>query len=190
MVNNATENSCNTRQAMERGGVLWFTGLSGSGKSTISVALATELVRRGYRATVLDGDIMRQGLCSDLGFSVEDRAENLRRLAHVAKLVASLDIICITATISPLHKDRVRVRKIVGKQFREVYIAAELQTCEARDPKGLYKKARAGLIADFTGISSPYDTPENPDFVVQTKDVAVADSLALVLAYCLDTFSL
>lgn len=170
-------------------GVLWFTGLSGSGKSTIFAALARELAQQGVAVTVLDGDVMRSGLCADLGFAPADRAENLRRLAHVAGLMAGAGVLCITATISPLRENRAMARTIIGGAFREVHIATSLAACEERDPKGLYCKARAGLIAQFTGVSAPYEPPLAPDLAVETSGVAVAESVERVLRYCLETFA-
>ena len=174
-----------------RGGVLWFTGLSGTGKSTLSAALARALFDKGFAVTVLDGDIMRKGLCADLGFSPQDRTENLRRLAQVAKLISGLGVLCITATISPMRADRAAVRAAMAPgEFHEVHINADLATCEARDPKGLYKKARAGLLADFTGVGAPYEQPQSPEFVADTQNADLADCVEALLAYCLATFTL
>lgn len=173
-----------------RGGVLWFTGLSGSGKSTLSSLLARSLFDRGFAVAVLDGDQMRKGLCADLDFSPEDRKENLRRLAHVAKLLSGLGVLCITATISPLRRDREAVRAIMEPgEFHEVHINADLCTCEGRDPKGLYKKARAGLIPNFTGVHAPYEPPENPEFVADTQNLGIAFCLQALLDYSLTVFT-
>ncbi len=150
------------------GGVLWFTGLSGSGKSTLSVAVEQGLFDKGYQVYVLDGDNVRHGLNADLGFSPEDRAENIRRVGEVAALMARAGFIVLTAFISPYRSDRDRARVAAGDAFHEVYVEADLQTCEERDPKGLYKKARAGEIADFTGISAPYEVPSEPELAVDT----------------------
>ncbi len=173
-----------------RGGVLWFTGLSGSGKSTLSSALARALFDRGFAVAVLDGDQMRQGLCADLGFSAEDRTENLRRLSHVAKLLSGLGVLCITATISPLKKDRDAARAIMAPgEFHEVHISADLATCEHRDPKGLYRKARSGQIPNFTGVSAPYEPPVAPELVVDSSGQDVEHSLQTLLDYALRAFS-
>lgn len=171
------------------GGVLWFTGLSGSGKSTLSSALARALFDRGFAVAVLDGDQMRKGLCADLGFSVEDRSENLRRLGHVAKLLSGLGVLCITATISPLRKDRYAVRSFMEPgEFHEVYINADLNTCENRDPKGLYKRARAGEIPNFTGVGAPYEPPLTPELVVDSLGSGVDSCMETLIDYCLRVF--
>ncbi len=166
-----------------RGGVLWFTGLSGAGKSTLALALERELFRKGYQVYVLDGDNIRSGLNADLGFSPEDRAENIRRVGEVAALFADAGMIAISAFISPYRADRERARRAAGDGFHEIYIHAPLEVCEQRDPKGLYKKARAGEIPDFTGISSPYEPPENPELVVPTHELSFEESLALLVDY-------
>jgi bifunctional enzyme CysN/CysC len=151
-----------------RGGVLWLTGLPASGKSTLAMRLERRLFAAGWQAYVLDGDNVRLGLCADLGFGTGDRSENLRRAAEVSKMMADCGIACIAAFISPLVSDRRRVRDIAGADFHEIHVHADLRTCEARDPKGHYRKARAGLIAQFSGISAPYEAPLNPDLVVDT----------------------
>ncbi len=148
------------------GAVLWLTGLSASGKSSLSMALEHALMARGYACFVLDGDNVRHGLNSNLGFSPADRTENIRRVGEVAALFAEAGLICITAFISPYRADRLRARQACRQTFHEIYIAADLATCESRDPKGLYRKARAGQLAHFTGIDSPYEPPEQPDIVV------------------------
>ena len=150
------------------GGVLWFTGFSGAGKSTLAVAVEQRLFNLGYQVYVLDGDNVRHGLNADLGFSPEERAENIRRVGEVAALMSQAGTVVITAFISPYRSDRDRARRAAGANFQEVYVHADLATCERRDPKGLYKRARAGEIADFTGISAPYEPPENPEVVVET----------------------
>ncbi len=159
------------------GGIVWLTGLSGSGKSTIAMELERSLVLDGWNATVLDGDNVRHGLCSDLGFSPEDRTENIRRIGEVAHLFAACGTLVITAFISPYRADRQLVRAINPSVFREVYVATALDECERRDPKGLYAKARAGLIADFTGVSAPYEPPEHPDLVLATEGRSVAETV-------------
>ena len=151
------------------GGVFWLTGLSGAGKSTIAMAVEKELFDRGLNAYVLDGDNVRYGLNSDLGFSPEDRTENIRRVGEVAALQADAGLAVITAFISPYQADRDRARKAAPHHFHEIFIKADLETCESRDVKGLYKKARAGEIKDFTGINSPYEEPSNPDLIVDTQ---------------------
>jgi adenylylsulfate kinase len=152
-----------------RGAIIWFTGLSGSGKSTLAHAVEESLHQRGCRTFVLDGDNVRHGLCGDLGFSTQDRQENIRRIGEVAKLFMEAGVIVLTAFISPYRADRERVRAMVEHgDFMEVYCDAPIEVCEARDVKGMYKKARAGLIPEFTGISSPYEVPKNPELTVNT----------------------
>ncbi|HSK41939.1 MAG TPA: adenylyl-sulfate kinase, partial [Arenibaculum sp.] len=166
-----------------RGGVLWLTGLSGSGKSTLAMALERALFEQGRQAFVLDGDGVRQGLNAGLGFSPEDRTENIRRVAEAAALFAEAGFIVIASLISPMRTDRARARAIGGDTFHEVWIKADLATCEARDPKGLYQKARAGQIPEFTGISAPYEEPEYPELVVDTALHEEAEALGLLLDY-------
>jgi len=155
------------------GAVVWLTGLSGSGKSTLAMHLERRLFDKGYHVYVLDGDNVRRGLNADLGFGPEDRAENIRRIGELAALFADAGTIVITSFISPYRQDRDRARAAAPGRFHEVYVAADLSTCETRDPKGLYRRARAGEIKDFTGISSPYEAPESPDLVVDTTERAV-----------------
>jgi bifunctional enzyme CysN/CysC len=166
-----------------KGGVLWFTGLSGSGKSTLAIALEEELFKRGYQVYVLDGDNVRAGLTSDLGFSHEDRTENIRRVGEVAALFARAGVICISAFISPYREDRAMARRAAGDMFHEVYINADVATCERRDPKGLYKKARAGEIADFTGVSAPYEAPERAEITIDTREQTVAESVETLVEF-------
>ena len=157
------------RQNGHRGAIVWFTGLSGSGKSTLAHAVEEFLHQQGCRTFVLDGDNVRHGLCGDLGFSAQDRQENIRRVGEVAKLFMEAGVIVLTAFISPYQADRERVRSMVEcDDFIEVYCDSPIDICETRDIKGLYKKARMGEIAEFTGISSPYQVPENPDIIVAT----------------------
>jgi len=152
-----------------RGAILWFTGLSGAGKSTLSHAVEEELHQHGCHTFVLDGDNVRHGLCGDLGFSAQDRIENIRRVGEIAKLFMEAGIIVLTAFISPFRTDRERVRGMVEHgDFIEIYCDSPIEVCESRDIKGLYKKARAGQIAEFTGISSPYEIPVNPELIVDT----------------------
>jgi bifunctional enzyme CysN/CysC len=165
------------------GGVFWFSGLSGAGKSTIAMAVEKALFERNYHTYVLDGDNVRHGLCADLGFSPEDRAENIRRVGEVAGLMSDAGQIVITAFISPYRSDRDRARKAAPGRFHEIYVKADLATCEKRDPKGLYKKARKGEIADFTGIDSPYEPPENPELIVDTQGNDIETCVAQVLRY-------
>jgi len=165
-----------------RGAVIWLTGLSGSGKSTLAINLEEELFTLGYHTYVLDGDNVRHGLNGDLGFAPEDREENIRRVGEVAKLFADAGSIVITAFISPYRKDRQRVRSIMGEgDFIEIFVDAGLEVCEKRDPKGLYKKARAGEIKNFTGIDAPYEDPENAEIVVDTAELSVAKSVNFVV---------
>lgn len=153
----------------QRGVCVWFTGLSGSGKSTIANEVQNMLFERGNRAYVLDGDNIRHGLNKDLGFSPQDRTENIRRLGEVAKLFVDAGIVVLTAFISPYREDRNSARNLMKSgDFVEVYVECDLEVCEQRDPKGLYKKARAGEIEEFTGISAPYEAPENPELRINT----------------------
>lgn len=166
----------------QEGSVLWFTGLSGSGKSTVAHAVEEALVKNGKFAYVLDGDNLRHGLNANLGFSAEDRSENIRRLGEVAKLFCDAQVITLTSFISPFKKDRDFARSLVPDgQFFEIYCEAPLSVCEKRDPKGFYKKARSGEIAEFTGISSPYEAPEHPELVLKTHEEKLAESVANVL---------
>ena len=167
-----------------RGAVVWFTGLSGAGKSTIAQALERELFARGMQTYVLDGDNIRHGLNSNLGFSPEDRVENIRRVSEVAKLMADSGVVAITAFISPYRMDRRRAREIAlegNAEFVEVFVDAPLEVCEARDPKNLYKKARAGEIREFTGIDAPYEPPEDAEIIVHTDRQTVNESVATIL---------
>jgi len=162
--------------------VLWFTGLSASGKSTLANAVEEELHRLGCNTFVLDGDNVRHGLCSDLGFSLEDREENLRRIGETAKLMLEAGVLVLTAFISPMRKDRERVRSLFPHgDFLEIFCDASLDVCESRDPKGLYRRARAGEIGEFTGISSPYEAPVNPELSCDTGCDSVEASVAKVL---------
>ncbi|MCU7936673.1 MAG: adenylyl-sulfate kinase [Candidatus Thiodiazotropha sp. (ex Dulcina madagascariensis)] len=157
-----------------RAKLLWFTGLSGSGKSTLAHALEEELHQRGCRTYVFDGDNVRHGLCRDLGFSVADRSENIRRISEMAKLFVDAGVIALTAFISPIREDRERARGLFPHgDFIEVFVHCPLEVCESRDVKGLYKKARAGEIANFTGISSPYEPPDKPEITIDTNERSV-----------------
>ena len=171
------------------GGVLWFTGLSGAGKSTLAVAVEHRLFNLGYQVYVLDGDNVRHGLNADLGFSPGERAENIRRVGEVAALMSQAGTVVITAFISPYRSDRKRARQATGAHFHEVYVRADLATCEKRDPKGLYQRARAGEIADFTGVSAPYEAPEQADVVVDTASRGVEACVDQVVAYVREHFT-
>ena len=167
-----------------RGGVLWFTGLSGAGKSTLAVELERRLFQKGYQVYVLDGDNVRTGLNANLGFSPEDRAENIRRVGEVASLFAKAGFIVITAFISPYRSDRDRARSAACEgMFHEIYVSAGLDVCEKRDPKGLYQRARDGKIREFTGISAPYEAPAQCEFEVDTGKYDLNTSLEKMLAY-------
>ena len=171
-----------------KGGVLWFTGLSGSGKSTLAMALESVLFAKDYEVFTLDGDNLRLGLNANLGFSTEDRSENIRRAGEVAALFASSGMIVIAAIISPYAKSRDQIRQIFGNQFHEIYLDPGLEACEARDPKGLYKRARAGEIPNFTGLSSPYEAPTNPELRIDTKKQTIEASLRLLTSYVDNVF--
>jgi bifunctional enzyme CysN/CysC len=177
-----------------RGGVLWFTGLSGSGKSTLAMEIESRLFGKGWQVYVLDGDNVRRGLNANLGFSPDDRAENIRRVGEVAALFAEAGFIVITAFISPYQADRDRARAAAQANasgaFHEIYIKAGLAACERRDPKGLYAKARQGKIAEFTGISAPYEAPAAPELTVDTEALSVDAAVASILAYVERSFSL
>ncbi len=168
----------------QRGVTVWLTGLSGSGKSTIAVAAEGALAAQGRHAYVLDGDNVRHGLNKNLGFSPEDRTENIRRIGEVAKLFTDAGLIVFTSFISPYRQDRDSVRELMEPgDFVEVYVDAPVEECERRDPKGLYKKARAGEIPEFTGISAPYEAPEKPELVIDTKGQEVEQSVLVLLSY-------
>ena len=173
-----------------KGGIIWLTGLSGAGKSTIAIEAEHQLFLKGYQVNVLDGDNIRFGLSADLGFSPEDRTENIRRIGEVAKLFAEAGILVITAFISPYKQDRDRIRAIAGDIFHEVFIEADLEICENRDPKGLYVKARNGEISDFTGISAPYEKPRNPELVIDTGEQGIGESTKKLLSYIDEKFSI
>ena len=167
-----------------KGAVLWFTGLSACGKSTIANEVDFKLNQRGKHTYVLDGDNIRMGLNKNLGFSAEDRAENIRRIGEVAKLFASAGTITLTAFISPYRADRDKVRELMpAGEFIEVYVNASLETCEKRDPKGLYKKARAGEIKNFTGISDPYEAPEKAELILDSDNKDINQLADEVIAY-------
>lgn len=163
--------------------VLWLTGLSGAGKSTLAHALQTALRNAGQPAFTLDGDVLRRGLCRDLGFSLEDRSENIRRIAETSRLMCDAGLIVIVACISPLHADREMARDVIGaERFADIYLSTSLAVCEQRDVKGLYRQARAGLITEFTGISSPYQPPRAPALTLDAGMCTIDDCLAQMLA--------
>ena len=167
--------------------VIWFTGLSGSGKSTVANATEKLLHDMGLHTYILDGDNVRMGLNKDLGFSPEDRTENIRRITEVAKLFADAGSIVLTAFISPYREDRDNARTIIGdNDFIEIFISADLSVCELRDPKGLYKKARSGEIKGFTGIDAPYEEPINPELVVETDKYNIEECAQIVVKYLID----
>lgn len=170
--------------AGHKGCTIWMTGLSASGKSTLAVALEKALLDRGVRSFVLDGDNVRHGLNKDLGFSPADRNENIRRIGEVAKLFTDAGLINVTAFISPYRADRDQVRTIMATgDFIEVFVSCPVSVCEERDPKGLYKKARAGQIPEFTGISAPYEEPNSPELTVRTDRESEAESLQIIMGY-------
>ncbi len=178
----ATTRSDRSQLLGQRGCLVWLTGLSGSGKSTIAFELERLLIERGRAAYVLDGDNVRHGLNSNLGFSDEDRAENIRRIAEVGALFVDAGIITITAFISPFQKDRAQARdRLADGEFFEVWINTPLEICEQRDPKGLYKKARAGEITDFTGIDSPYEAPADPELTIANDQGSAKDAAEQIL---------
>ena len=181
-------NSAISRQNLEslrghKGMVIWFTGLSGSGKSTLANALNEALHAKRISTYLLDGDNIRHGLCKDLGFSDKDREENIRRIGEVANLFMNAGIVTITAFVSPFRSDREKVRDIICKDFVEIYCAANLDICEKRDTKGLYKKARMGEIKNFTGISSPYEIPNDPEIIVETGLLDLHASVKQIMKY-------
>ena len=170
-----------------KGTIIWFTGLSGSGKSTLAYAFEYILHKNNIQTYVLDGDNIRQGLCKDLGFSAGDRTENIRRIGEVSRLFLDSGKIVLTAFISPFINDRKIVRELVNKdEFIEVFCDSPLDVCELRDPKGLYKKARSGEIPEFTGINSPYESPECPELTLKTNELSVQQCLEKLISYLED----
>ncbi|MDP6923381.1 MAG: adenylyl-sulfate kinase [Candidatus Scalindua sp.] len=168
----------------QKGATIWLTGLSGSGKSTIAVELEHALIENKHQAYILDGDNIRHGLNKNLGFSPEDRTENIRRIGEVAKLFTEANIITIAAFVSPYREDRDNVRTLLGHgEFVEIYVKCSLEVCETRDTKGLYKKARAGEVKDFTGISAPYEEPLNPELTIDSSKLSVEESTREILNY-------
>jgi bifunctional enzyme CysN/CysC len=171
------------RRNGHKGAVFWMTGLSGAGKSTVAREAERVLFLKGFNVYVLDGDNVRGGLNANLGFSPEDRAENIRRVGEVAALFADAGTVCLASFISPYTADRDRARTAAGDMFHEVYVRADLETCEERDPKGLYKKARSGEIPDFTGISAPYEAPDAPDLDINTAELSVEEAVEKLVNY-------
>ncbi len=179
----AVDKSLRAELKQQKPAVLWFTGLSGAGKSTIAGALETRLAQLGYHTYLLDGDNVRHGLCSDLGFSEQDRRENIRRIGELAKLMADAGLIVLTAFISPHRAERQMVRDLLPQsEFVEVYVNTSLEVCEKRDPKGLYKKARAGEIANFTGIDSAYEAPLTPEIDLPAGEESIDTLVDLCIA--------
>lgn len=169
------------------GAVVWLTGLSGAGKSTLAMGLEKGLLQRGYACYTLDGDNVRHGLNANLGFSPDDRCENIRRVGEVAALFADAGLICIVAFISPYRADRARARAAAqGSHFHEIHIAASLEVCEARDPKGLYREARGGTLRDFTGVDAPYEAPLQPDLCLDTGSQSVSVCLEQLVNFVID----
>jgi adenylylsulfate kinase len=178
--------SSKERRLKQKAKVLWMTGLSGSGKTTIGLALEKELYRRGFLVMLLDGDLVRTGINNNLKFSVEDRKENIRRIAEVSKLFVNCGIITINCFISPTDEIRSMAKNIIGEEdYLEVFVSAPLDVCETRDVKGLYAKARKGEIREFTGISSPFDVPSDPDLIVNTDLTSVEESVQSALDFLL-----
>lgn len=164
--------------------VLWFTGLSGSGKTTLAHAVEEELFEKGWYTYILDGDNIRHGLNGDLGFTDADRRENIRRIGEVSRLFTDAGIVVLAAFISPFREDRDRVRSLFEpNEFIEIYVRCPLEICEARDPKGLYRKARMGQLPDFTGIDSPYEEPSQPELLVDTGSMSISDSVGAIVSY-------
>ncbi len=178
-------------QLSQRAQMIWLTGLSGSGKSTLSVALERELYRRGYKVRLLDGDNIRTGINKNLGFSPEDRMENIRRIAEIGRLFVDSGIITISAFISPTEEVRELAREIIGKDdFMEVYVSTPIEECERRDVKGLYKKARAGVITEFTGVSQPFEAPSHPAISIDTTNLDVEQCVEMMLEKLLPRITL
>lgn len=185
LVPHVVDASARSQRYGHQGAVLWLTGLSASGKSSLAMALEQALTTYGYACYVLDGDNVRAGLNRDLGFSPQDRRENIRRVGEAAALFADAGLICITAFISPYRADRELARMAHPNRFHEIYIAADLATCEKRDPKGLYRKARRGELQEFTGVSAPYEEPLHAQLCVETADESLAASLKKLFDYVL-----
>lgn len=174
------------QQNGHKGHVLWFTGLSGSGKSTVASAVERELHQKGFRTFILDGDNVRAGLNSDLDFSAESREENIRRIAHVSALMKDAGLIVLSAFVSPYAKDRDFVRSACDNDFSEIFISTPLEVCEQRDVKGLYAKARTGEISNFTGISAPFEEPNNPELDVPTHTMSIEEATEKVVSFVIE----
>lgn len=178
--------SVSLRQSLKKhtSKIIWFTGLSGSGKSTLANTVEKKLFEEKFHTYSLDGDNIRAGLNNNLGFSEEDRSENLRRIAEVSNLFLDAGVVVIAAFIAPLEKDRERIKDIVGRDnFIEIFVNTSLEECEKRDVKGLYKKARGGEIKNFTGISAPYETPKNPDLIISTEQETILESVSKIISF-------
>lgn len=175
------------KRSGHRGGVIWLTGLSGAGKSTIAIGAEARLFERGYHVYTLDGDNLRNGISADLGFSLEDRRENVRRASAVAALFADAGLVVLAALISPSAEDRALARAVCGDAFHEAYVSASLSVCEARDPRGLYRRARLGEIRQFTGISAPYDVPACPDLRLDSETHTVEECVDQLFQYVAKT---
>ena len=182
-VNFSVKKQFREKQKNQKGVVLWFTGFSGSGKTTIANELDQLLIANNNHSYILDGDIFRSGLSADLSFTKNDREENLRRIKYVAAMFCDAGIISLVTFISPFKKDRQKARDLVGENYIEVFVKTSLETAEKRDPKGLYKKARKGEIKNFTGIDSPYEEPQNPEIVLDTEKYSAPESALKVFAY-------
>jgi adenylylsulfate kinase len=166
----------------QRGLLIWFTGLSGSGKSSLAVQLEVMLHQQGFKTFLLDGDIVRSGICSDLEFDAAGREENMRRIGEIAKLLLETGLVIIASFISPFKKDREQMKAKVGSEnYFEVFVDCPVEVCEIRDTKGLYKRARKGEIKDFTGVSSPYEIPESPDLIIPSSEMPIEESINLLL---------
>ena len=183
--------SLNKQRALvngHKGGVMWFTGLSGSGKTTLAMNLERKLFEKGCQVFVLDGDNLRYGICQDLGFSPKDRTENIRRVIAISEILVNSGMLVLTAFISPYISDRKLAREKIGDQFCEIFLDPGPEACEARDPKGLYKKAHSGLIKDFTGVSAPYEKPISPELTLDTKALSVEKCGGKLLNFALHMF--
>lgn len=179
-----TRQQCEERNG-HRGAVFWLTGLSGAGKSTLARGVENRLFQAGLRVVVLDGDIMRKGLCAGLGFSLEDRQESLRRVAHTAALLTDLGHICLCACIAPLAAHRQMCREIIGRDYHELFVDCPLNVCQSRDVKGLYAKVNAGFVVQYTGVSSPYEVPLTPDLILHTNEQDIDSCLHSLETYIL-----
>jgi len=178
-----TLRNARTERFGHQGAIIWLTGLSGAGKSTLASEADARLFDAGYATSILDGDELRRGISTDLGFSAADRHENIRRAGHIAALLADAGLLVFVAMISPFSADRAAARRASTVCFREVYVKASLAACEQRDPRGLYRRARAGEISEFTGVSSPYEAPTAADLVIDTEQVDISGAVEQLVAY-------